>query len=297
MGERWREASAGQVTLRIYPNGVAGDEPDMVRAMRIGKLHAAALTIVGLSLISPEPQALSVPYLIASNAELDYVRQRLEPFLEERLAAKGFVVLSWADAGWIQIFSTEPATTPDAMRKLKLFTWTGDPPSVELWRDSGFRPVPLASTDILPSLQTGLIQAVPVTPLVADAAQIFTVARHMLRLDWSPLVGGTVISRSQWEKVPAEVRPRLLAIAREVSAELVREVRRLDQEAVEAMRKRGLKVYEVDREQAAEWRQLAEKAYPRIRTQIVDAETFDRVKALRDEFRAGPSGAAGAARP
>ncbi|MFQ6614738.1 MAG: TRAP transporter substrate-binding protein DctP, partial [Fidelibacterota bacterium] len=35
MGQRWKEASDGQVILRIYPNGVVGDERDMIRKMRI----------------------------------------------------------------------------------------------------------------------------------------------------------------------------------------------------------------------------------------------------------------------
>ena len=50
-GSEWSAATAGRVTLRIYPGGVAGDEPDMVRKMRIGQIQASALTVTGLAAI------------------------------------------------------------------------------------------------------------------------------------------------------------------------------------------------------------------------------------------------------
>ena len=49
MGEDWRKASDGEVTLRIYPGGVAGDEDAMIRKMRIGQIQAAAITGIGLA--------------------------------------------------------------------------------------------------------------------------------------------------------------------------------------------------------------------------------------------------------
>ena len=71
MGVQWAKISNGKVRLRIYPGGVAGDEPDMVRKMRIGQLHAAALTGAGLTRISQEIQALQMPMMFRSNAEFD----------------------------------------------------------------------------------------------------------------------------------------------------------------------------------------------------------------------------------
>src|SRR6185369_3099257 len=82
IGQGWRTASSGQVTVRIYAGGVAGDEADMIRKMRIGQLQLAALTGVGLSEIAPEIQALQMPMMFDSYAELDYVRDRLAPTLE-----------------------------------------------------------------------------------------------------------------------------------------------------------------------------------------------------------------------
>ena len=55
MGQKWSEASNGQVKLIIYPGGVQGNEGDMVKKTRIGQLQAVALTTIGLHDITPEP--------------------------------------------------------------------------------------------------------------------------------------------------------------------------------------------------------------------------------------------------
>ena len=52
MGQRWKEATNGQIVLRIYPGGVVGDERDMIRKIRIGQIHAAAVSTEGLSEIN-----------------------------------------------------------------------------------------------------------------------------------------------------------------------------------------------------------------------------------------------------
>ena len=286
MGEKWRQASGGVVTLRIYPGGVLGDEPDVVRKMRVGQIQAAAVTAVGLSDIDAAVAAFQIPMMFRSYEELDYVRERLKPTLEKRLDEKGFVVLNWGDAGWVMFFAKEPFARPDDLKKMKLFVWAGDNHAIDLWKAAGFHPVPLASTDILPGLQTGLINAFDTTPLLAVASQWFGLAPHMLDLKWAPLVGATVMTKKAWEKIPAASRDAILKAAAEAGERLKGEIRAANDEAIEAMKKRGLVVRPASSEVEAEWLKAAEAVYPKIRGTIVPAEMFDEVRRLRDEHRA-----------
>jgi TRAP-type transport system periplasmic protein len=286
MGEKWRQAPGGGVTLRIYPGGVLGDEPDMVRKMRVGQIQAAALTAVGLSDIDKSVAALQIPMMFRSYDELDAVRDRLRPTLEKRLEAKGFVVLNWGDAGWVMFFAKEPFSGPDDLKRMKLFTWAGDNNTVELWKATGFRPVPLASTDILPGLQTGLIDAFDTTPLLALASQWFGLAPHMLDMKWAPLVGATVITRKSFLMIPAAARPALLQAAAEAGSRMKDEIRAADQKAIEAMKKRGLIVHPAGPGVEDAWRRAAESAYPKIRGTVVPADMFDEVRRLVAEYRA-----------
>ncbi len=297
-GEEWRKASGGAVTLRIYPGGVLGDEPDMVRKMRVGQIQAAALTAVGLSEIDDAIAALQIPMMLDSWEELDHVREKLRPELERRLDEKGFVALNWGDAGWVMFFARRPFATPDDLRKMKLFVWAGDSRAVDLWKASGFNPIPLASTDILPGLQTGLIDAFDTTPLLALASQWFGLAPHMLDLRWAPLVGATVIDKRTWRKVPKESRPALLAAAEKAGQRLRGEIRAANDTAVKVMSQHGLTVHAAPPEVLAEWRRSAESAWPKIRGTLVPAAMFDEVRRLRDAYRQeSPKGAPPAPAP
>ena len=173
----WRDITGNKVRLRIYAGGTAGDESDMVRKMRIGQIQSAALSAEGLSYIDKGIYALSLPMLAKNYQELDWIRSNIEDELKARFESKGYRVLAWADVGWVYWFSREPARVPDDMRKQRIFTWAGDPHSPRLWKAAGFQPVSLSAVDVLPSLQTKLIDAVDASPLTVASFQWFGVAK------------------------------------------------------------------------------------------------------------------------
>jgi TRAP-type C4-dicarboxylate transport system substrate-binding protein len=284
MGQKWEQASGGKVKLRIYPGGVLGNEGDMVKKIRIGQLQAAALTTIGLHDISPDAQAVDVPMLVDSWPTLDYVMDRMAPKLERIIEAKGYVVLGWSEVGFVRFFSTKKYATLPEMQAAKMFCWEGDPASADAWRAGGFHPVIMSSTDIVPSLQTGLIDTVALAPLYAYSSRIFEKAKYMLDLPWAVLTGGTVVKKEDWEKVPAEMRPKLIEISREYSKKIGAEVRRMDNEALENMVKQGLVV--VRPADTGSFVKAAQSTYKVVRGRVVPEETFDEVKKLVEEAHA-----------
>ena len=285
VAEKWKTLSGGRVVVRLYPGGVAGDDPDVVRKMRLGTLNAGVLTSVGVAEIDKSVYALGVPMMYASYEEVYYVLEKMRPGLEARLETKGFVVLNWADGGWVRFFSQRPVAVPDDLRPLKLFSWAGDNESVEIWRSAGFNPVPLPSTEIATALQTGLVNALGAPPQVAVITQYYNHAKNMTDLPWQLLLGATIISKATWEKIPADLRPALLEAAREGGRRLQAEIRNSGEKDVEAMSKRGLNVVSVDAKAREAWRKTAESMYPRIRGAIVPADAFDEALRYRDEYR------------
>lgn len=284
--QKWKELSGGRVKVIIYPGGVAGDEKDMLRKIRIGQLHATALTSSTLIDIIPDIEALSLPMLIQTDEELDYVLEKLGPEFESQLAKKGFKVLTWSCAGWVHFFAKEPVTTPDDMRKRKLFFWGSDTAYVELLKRWGFNPVPLNITDLLPSLQTGLVDAFPAPPTAALSFQWFALAPNMTDFRWQPLPGTTVISMRQWEKIPPDLRPSLEDSAREVGARLQKQIRELEHQAIVVMKEHGLAIHSVPPAVQEAWKTLLrEEGYPVFVGPRISKKMFDTVKGLLDEFR------------
>lgn len=286
MGEKWRAAPDGPVALTVYADGVLGGEVDMVRRMRIGQIQAAMLTTGGLAEIDGAVGSLqNMPMMFRSLDELNFVRSRLQADLEQRFEDKGFVVLFWGDAGWLRFFSRRPALFPEDFKRMKMFAWAGDAKVIDLWKAAGYRPVPLAVTDILIGLQTGLIDTVCCTPSYALAGQFDGPAPHMLDLRWAPLVGATVILRKIWDALSPRTQRAMAAAAAEAAEEIRRSSRRENAQSIEAMKKRGLVVHPVTDQIEAVWRAAAEQAYPKIRGSVVRADMFDRVQALLRQYR------------
>ena len=137
MGAEWTSSTQGRVSLRVYPGGVAGDEPDVVRKIRIGQLQAAAITTAGLASIDPSFNVFNVPMFFTSYPELFATLDKLEPVLKQRLDAKGFVLLSWGHGGWVYFFTKQPVETVEGLRHTKMFTWAGDDQMVAVWKAKG----------------------------------------------------------------------------------------------------------------------------------------------------------------
>lgn len=286
MAEEWKTASGGRVTVNLYPGGVAGDDPDVVRKMRLGTLNAGVLTSAGLGEIDKSVYALGVPLMYDSYEEVYGVLESLRPGLEASFRAKGFVVLAWTDGGWVHFFTKKPVARPDDLRALKLFSWAGDTEAVELLKSARFNPVPLPSTELATALQTGLVQAFGAPPGVALIAQYFNHAKHMTDLDWQMLLGAIVVSKSVWDKIPADLQPALRMAAEKAGRRLHEEMQTSASRDVEAMKKRGLEVVPVDPAARREWLKLTEGLHPGIRGKIVPAEAFDEALRARNAWRA-----------
>ena len=286
MGAKWKQASGGTVSLTIYADGTMGGEPEIVRRMRIGQLQAAVLTVAGLSEIDPSVGALQkMPLMFRSLDEAAYVRAKLSPDLERRLAEKGFVVLFWTDAGWVRFFSKEPGTLPQDFKKMKVLVSAGDTDESEAVKAVGYNPVLLEWSDALTGLQTGMVDAIPTVPLHALTSQFYQVTHHMLEVNWVPLVGALIVTRPTWDALSTAEQESMLHAAAECGQEFQNQGRQESQEAVEAMKKRGLQVHALSPEAEKEWSQFAETTYPKVRGHMVPADMFDKVVEILRDYR------------
>ena len=285
MRDSWQKTSGQSVKLNIYA-GSADGEALLVKKMRARQIHAALLSAVGLSEIDKSLSSLQLMPMVFRNwGEVDYVREAIRPILEARLREKGFVVLFWADAGWVRFFSKETGVYPDDFKKMKMFSWAGEPQQMEIMRGLGYQPVSLETEQIIPALTTGMVSVVPVPPFIANALQYNRQAGHMLDLNWVPIVGAAIVRRDIWETIPPETRAALLATAGGIGEKIRAHSRAEDEDAVVAMTKRGLIVQPVSPPVEAAWLALAAKTHLQIRGPIVPADIFDEVQARLAEYR------------
>jgi len=285
MGQKWQQVSGGKVVLKLYAGGVAGDDADVVRKMRLGTLNAGLLATTGLAAIDRSVLALQIPMLYADYDEADWVAAKMTPTLEAQLDAKGFVVLAWVDGGWAHFFTKTPARTPEELKSLKLFTWAGDDKYTELWKGAGFNAIPLPATEISTALQTGLVNALCTTPQVAAVMQWYNHAKNMTDVNWALLLGAVVVDKKVWDQIPPDARAAILAVTRETGRQLSKQTRADEIESVEAMKKRGLNVVKPGPAELESWHKLPESVFPLVRGKYMPAEAFDAVIKLSGEYR------------
>lgn len=288
LASEWTKMSKGATKVSVYSGGTQGGELAIVDSMRIDHLQAGLMTAVGLSKITPEVQGMqAIPMMFESLEEVELVNEKLQGKIEKMLAEKGFVVLFWADTGWVNFFTTKPVKTPDDVRKLKIFSWAGDSKAETIYRKSGFQPVPMETSEILAGLKTGRIEAAPMPPFVAMATQVSTEAKYMLNINWAPLVGAFVVNKKTWDNLPDDLRERYRKSA--IGAgKVIQKLGRIEsQRAVDAMKKRGLEVQELDAALKAEWLEAAKQAWPLIRGSMIPADIFDEVEQIVKDHRAG----------
>lgn len=287
MGETWRAAQGGNAKFVVFTDASQGGEAELARRMRIGQLQGALMSVVGLREIEPSIAALqNLPMLFRSWDEVDYVREKMRPGMEKRFLERGFVVLGWGDAGWVRFFSKEAAFRPEDFKRMKFFAWGSEPEQQAIMKNLGYTPVPLETADVLPSLQTGMINVIPATPYFALASQVYGTASNMLDINWAPIVGAIVITKKAWDATSPAGQQALLAAGDKAGQQMRAKARQEVDEAVAAMKKRGLTVNKPNAAQLTEWTDLAEKLYPRIRGSMVPADTFDEVFLHLKTYRA-----------
>lgn len=287
MAQEWKQATDGQVDLIVFAGGVQGGESAMIDRMRVNQTQAALISGVGLAEIDEAVAGLQqIPMMFRTYDELSFVMERLSPMLEERIQKKGFVVLSWIDTGWVRIFSKRLLETPEDMKKGKLYTWAGDTKQTDLLKNMGFRPVPIDATEVTSSLQTGLVDIVPLPPFFALASQIYKPAPHMLDINYTPLVGAIVVSEQAWNRIDVKHQEAMRESAERIGNEMTVAGREENEAAIKVMRdKWGLKVRESDEEIQKAWREASRDAYSLIRDNTVPADIFDEVVRLLEEYR------------
>ena len=279
-----RTATSGRVVVRVI-GAAQDDEATMISNMKIGRQHAASITVVGLASVDPAFNIFTIPMFFATYDEYRAVRAKLEPMLRTRLEAKGLVLLNWGDSGWVYLFSKEPVPNVEALKRARLYTSAGDDQFVQLYKQNGFNPRPLPFTEVQSGLMTGLLDAVPSTPLATLAFQWYRNVPQMLDLGLGPLAGATVVDAKVWNTIAANDRTAILAAAKKVQDGLERDVPQQDEQAKAEMLKRGLKLVTPDAANTKAFRDMADRFAVSMKGLIVPADVYDQGTRERDAFR------------
>jgi TRAP-type C4-dicarboxylate transport system substrate-binding protein len=253
-----KERSEGRVKIKIYPGGVQGDDTTVLRKMRIKQLHGGALAASAFTRFYPDLQIYNLPLQFRSREEVDYVRGKMDQGIIDGLAEGGMVSFSLTENGFAYILSKKPIRGAAELKGVKVWVPSGDPISAKLIQAFGVSPIPLPITDVLAGLQTGLIDALIVPPIVALALQWHNHIEYVTNLPVVYIYTMLVMDKKEFESMTIEDQALVKEVMDRVFDEVDQDNRVDNEKAYEALLTQGIKEVQPDLDKMGEWRKQAE---------------------------------------
>lgn len=236
------EKTNNQVSFKFYAGGVQGDEADMLRKIRVGQLHAGGFTGNGLGEIYPATRVLEVPYLFDNETQLDSAVAAIEGDLRKGFDEKGFILLGWADVGFVHFFSREKIASSSDLNGKKVWMWQGDPLASALFKAYGITPIPLSLPDVMTALQTNMVDVVYASPVSGIALQWQTRTKYFTEQPVTYASGAVLLSKKIFEKLSPSQQQTLLSVAKQRLNELTTQTRKDNKAAIKTLQSSGMQV-------------------------------------------------------
>lgn len=212
LAETIKKETNDQVTLRIYFGGAQGDEPDVIRKIRLGQLQGGVFTGKTLGEISGDLRVMEVPFLFGNDiSKARSTLEQLEDQFNKNLQERGFINLGFIDVGMVYLVSQKNITGLEGLSGVKIWQWEGDPLANQMLRALNFVSVPLSLPDVLSSLSTGIIEAAYAPPLGLVSFQWTTRVNYLLDYPLAYSMAALLVDQRSWSRISAENQGKIRA--------------------------------------------------------------------------------------
>jgi TRAP-type C4-dicarboxylate transport system substrate-binding protein len=198
-----KERTDGRVILKFYWGGAQGAEAKVLQKVKIGQLHGGTFSPTDFQDQFPDLNLYGLPFVFESEDEIDYVRQRMDPQLEQEFNDLGFITFGFASGGFAIILSNEPIRGHDDLKGKKIWLPEGDLISFEALKALQLAPYPSSLTNVLTGLQTGLIDVVAIPPAVAVALQWHTKVKYITPVPVLYVMGFMAVQKKTFDGLDA----------------------------------------------------------------------------------------------
>jgi TRAP-type C4-dicarboxylate transport system substrate-binding protein len=281
-----REQSGGRIGFKMYANGVAGDEKDVIRKIRLGQYNGGGFTGVGIGEIARKVRILDSPFLFKNYDEVDFITTKFDAEFQKALEDGGFVLIGWAEVGFIYVYAGKPVYSPDDLKDAKMWMWEGDPIAQAAFQAIGLSPISLSITDVTTSLQTGMINAVYTSPLALLALQWFTRVSYMMSDPIADSQGAVLISKKMFDSLPKDLQQILITNGRTYFRQLTIASRQENAKAIETLKQKGIKITTPAKEVSEQFEKTGEKARQLLVGQLFSKELLNDVETALRSYRA-----------
>jgi TRAP-type transport system periplasmic protein len=281
---KWaKDKSGGRVKVKAYLGGALGDEIATAEGTKRGSIQAWGGSIGALASAVPEIECLELPYLFKSAKTADGVLDKIRTNLHDLLWDRGYKLMFYSENGYRSIGALHPVEGVKDLKGRKFRSLQNDV-HLDTWRAWGASPVPMAVTEVLSSLQTGVVDGYDNTPVFTFAASWYVATRHFTLTEHIYQPAAVVFSRKFWESMPKELQEALSPDSDEVTkmeSRGRRNIRAMEPQLIQNFSDAGIKVHKLSASDKKAFATPAQKAWGQFekRTTKAGKSLFKAIKA------------------
>ncbi len=283
------QKSNGRLKFKIYPGGIMGDEPDVLRKIRSKQLQGAFFTGYGIGKIYSPARVLEVPFLFKNTNESDHVREQLMPDIEQGFRKKGFELLGWPEVGFIHFFSKKPIRSLNELKQRRIWLWQGDPLGDAFAQAADISPIPLSIIDVYSQLSAkhGSIDTVYNSPFGALALQWHTKLNYATNIPMTNAIGSLVVSSVFFDTLPKDLQKLLKDTGAQAGKNINTIARDDNKKSLQLLKKSGIQfMWNWNQQERMELLALRDRAAETlIKTDYIPQNYFDRTKSMLEKLR------------
>lgn len=278
MAKEVEETTGGRAKFRFYFGGVQGDEPDVLRKIRIGQLHGGIFSGKTLGEIHGDVRVLELPFTFYHDREkAQKAMTSLSPFLNSKLEERGFVSLGLTEIGQVYFVSRTEAQGLQGLTGQKIWSWEGDTLVNTILEEMSLISVPLGLPDVLSSLSTGIIDGAYAPPLGILALQWHTKISHLIDFPLAYSVAAFLIDKRAWATLENKDRESILKVGQKFARTITNSNARDNTEALEAMKAMGVNFIAFPDSDIEKGRTLREKVVEKLKGNYFSQEAYNKL--------------------
>ena len=275
-----KTATDGKWGIRLYPSGVAGDEKDVIRKMRVGQMDSSVITTTGLSQIVREVAVLDAPGVITGYKELERVQKAMNKDWEDTFRKNGFELLGWGETGEYRYFTKNKMTRLADLKNMRPWVWPESFVLTEIYKTIGATGVPLQVPEVYGALQTGMIDSLVATSLALVALQWHTKLKFATERTNGVLLGAMIMTNEKWASIPPDIQKILMEEIKKSTEGDRESVRKSDKKAYKKLLQRGYTAIKNTKEAEAEFQNMAATVRKRLIGRVYPKSLLERVQKI-----------------
>ena len=222
MGKKLEKETNGRISIQMFPSMQLGGEKEMIEQAQVGALQIARISVGAMGPVSDDVNVFNMPFIFRDEA---HMRKVIDGPIGQELLEKinnnpqsRLIVLGWMDAGTRNVYSNKAATKPEDLKGQKI-RMMGNPLFVETMNAMGGSGVAMGFNELLPALQTGVVDGAENNPPTLLAQNHYQVSKIYSQTGHLIIPEIFVFSKKTWEGLSKADQDLLKRLSREAQME------------------------------------------------------------------------------